>query len=128
MPAYGFNGSLVLKPVGSLGFGSNLPPAKVDVVVLEEADADGNFGIATYTPAVNATEGINREKIANVAWFTDKNNSINPTSQITTAALERGVELSAATKTNPSFLRVYYVSHCPQPMIVMFDGNVLLLN
>lgn len=109
MPPYGFDGSLVLKPVGSIGFGSPYPPDKVDVKLLEEADAEGNWGIATYTPATAGTGGSS-EKIANVLWFTDKNNAINPTSQITYAELERGVEISITTKTSPSFLRVYYVS------------------
>lgn len=109
MPPYGFDGSLVLKPAGSIGFGSPYPPDKVDVKLLEEADADGNWGFATYTPAAPG-QGGSSEKIANVLWFTDKNNSINPTSEITYAELERRVELSISTKKTPSFLRVYYVS------------------
>ncbi|KAJ4393367.1 hypothetical protein N0V93_002575 [Gnomoniopsis smithogilvyi] len=109
VPAHGFSGSLVLKPVGSYGFGSPYPPRMINVDVLEEADADGNFGVATYEPPkVGST---NTEIIAQVAWFTDKNQAIVPASEIEYNALQLNTSSSAATKVNPSFLRVYYCSH-----------------
>lgn len=113
VPAGGFTGSLVLKPAGSLGFGSPYPPAMVDVEVFEEANADGNFGVATYQPAkAGATSTV---PIAQVNWFTTKDQAITPTSQIGYSALQLNTSSSAATKVNPSFMRVYYVSGTQQP-------------
>ncbi|KAJ4423890.1 hypothetical protein N0V82_001474 [Gnomoniopsis sp. IMI 355080] len=109
VPAGGFSGSLVLKPVGSYGFGSPTPPRMIDVEVLEEANADGNFGVATYQPAKAGSN--NTEIIAQVAWFTDKNQAIVPASQIEYSALQVNASSSAATKVSPSFLRVYYCSY-----------------
>lgn len=110
VPAGGFSGSLVLKPAGSVGFGSPYPPAMINVDVLETADADGNFGIATYQPAkAGATAS---EVIAQVNWFTSKTQSIVPTSRIGYDALQLNATATAATKVNPSFMRVYYVSGC----------------
>lgn len=108
VPAGGFSGSLVLKPAGSVGFGSPYPPRMINVEVLEEANADGNFGVATYQPAQAGS--TNTEIIAQVAWFTDKNQAIVPASQIQYSALQTNASSSAATKVTPSFLRVYYVS------------------
>lgn len=109
VPAGGFSGSLVLKPVGSYGFGSPYPPTMVDVEVLEEANTDGNFGVATYQPAKAGATTISAN-LAQVAWFTTKNQAITPASQIGYSALQLNASASAATQVDPSYLRVYYVS------------------
>lgn len=104
-----FNGTLVLKPKGTVGYGSPYPPDRVEVTVLPSASGDGDYGIAAYVPAKAGTGGSS-EKIANIAWFHDKNNAINPASQITADSIARNVEIKAYTNKNPSYLRVYYVS------------------
>lgn len=112
----------MLKPAGSVGFGSPYPPAMVVVEVSEVADADGNFGVATYQPA--KAGGTSYPNIAQVAWFTDKNQAITPTSQIAYSALQLNSSSSAATQVDPSFLRVYYVSDHSTIDCIMRQGRI----
>lgn len=80
----------------------------INVDVSETADADGNFGVATFQPA--QAGATTTEIIAQVNWFTDKYQSIVPASRIGYDALQVNATASIATKANPSFMRVYYVS------------------
>ncbi|CAN8098117.1 unnamed protein product [Discula destructiva] len=102
---------LVLKSSGSLGFGSPVPPAMVNVQVLEAADASGNVGVATYKPP--QAGATTTENIAQVAWFTSATQSYVPASHIGYTTLQQNATASAGTTVSPSFLRVFYCS-CPE--------------
>lgn len=109
LPVAPFEASLVLKPAGSLGFGSPYPPRMVDVALLETADADGNFGTATFQPEKAGATSVDAV-VAQVAWFTSPDQAFMPASELDFSALQKNETATIGTTVDPSFLRVYYVS------------------
>lgn len=109
LPVAPFDASLVLKPAGSTGFGSPYPPRMVDVALLETADADGNFGTATFQPEKAGATSVDAV-IAQVAWFTSPYQAFMAASELDFATLQKNETATIGTVVDPSFLRVYYVS------------------
>lgn len=110
LPVAPFEASLVLKPAGSIGFGSPYPPRMVDVALLETADADGNFGTATFQPEKPGATSVDAV-IAQVAWFTSPYQAFMAASKLDFATLQKNETATIGTTVDPSFLRVYYCSH-----------------
>ncbi|KKY35341.1 hypothetical protein UCDDA912_g04669 [Diaporthe ampelina] len=110
LPVAPFEASLVLKPAGSIGFGSPFPPRMVDVAVLGTADADGNFGTATFQPEKVGATSVDAV-VAQVAWFTSPDQAFMPASELDFATLQKNETATIRTTVDPSFLRVYYCSH-----------------
>jgi hypothetical protein len=109
LPVAPFDASLVLKPAGSTGFGSPYPPRMVDVGLLEAADADGNFGTATFQPEKAGATSVDAV-IAQVAWFTSPYQAFMAASKLDFDTLQKNETATIGTTVDPSFLRVYYVS------------------
>ncbi|KAK7700458.1 hypothetical protein SLS64_010852 [Diaporthe eres] len=109
LPVAPFDASLVLKPAGSIGFGSPYPPRMVDVALLETADADGNVGTATFQPEKAGATSVDAV-IAQVAWFTSPEQAFMSASEIDFDTLQKNETAAIGTAVDPSFLRVYYVS------------------
>lgn len=109
LPVAPFEASLVLKPAGSIGFGSPYPPRMVDVALLETADADGNVGTATFQPEKAGATSVDAV-IAQVAWFTSPEQAFMSASEIDFETLQKNQTATIGTAVDPSFLRVYYVS------------------
>lgn len=109
LPVAPFEASLVLKPAGSIGFGSPRPPKMVDIALLETADADGNWGTATFQPEKVGATSVDAA-IAQVAWFTTPDQAFMPASELDYSTLQKNQTATIGTTVDPSFLRVYYVS------------------
>lgn len=114
LPVAPFEASLVLKPAGSTGFGSPYPPRMVDVALFETADADGDFGKATFQPERPGATSVDAV-IAQVAWFTSPYQAFMSASEIDFATLQKNETATIGTTVDPSFLRVYYVSAVSTP-------------
>ncbi|KAI3392233.1 hypothetical protein diail_5953 [Diaporthe ilicicola] len=110
LPVAPFEASLVLKPAGSIGFGSPYPPNMVDIALLETAHADGNLGTATLQPEKAGATSVDAT-IAQVAWFTSPYQAFMPASELDFATLQKNETAKIGTTVDPSFLRVYYCSH-----------------
>ncbi|KAJ0115947.1 hypothetical protein J7T55_004117 [Diaporthe amygdali] len=110
LPVAPFEASLVLKPAGSIGFGSPRPPKMVDIALLETADADGNWGTATFQPEKVGATSVDAA-IAQVAWFTTPDQAFMPASELDYSTLQKNQTATIGTTVDPSFLRVYYCYH-----------------
>ncbi|CAN8101269.1 unnamed protein product [Discula destructiva] len=97
-----FSGSLVIKPAGSIGYGSPYPVDKVDIDIFASADANGAFANATFVPAMEVLP------TALVAWYTIPGLNAFSTAKIEVDALAGDVPVSVATTVDESRLRVYY--------------------
>ena len=79
------------------------------MALLEAADADGNFGTATFQPEKVGATSVDAV-IAQVAWFTSPYQAFMPASELEFDTLQKNETATIGTKVDPSFLRVYYVS------------------
>lgn len=79
------------------------------MAVLGTADADGNFGTATFQPEKVGATSVDAV-VAQVAWFTSPDQAFMPASELDFATLQKNETATIGTTVDPSFLRVYYVS------------------
>lgn len=79
------------------------------MALLETADADGNFGTATFQPEKAGATSVDAA-IAQVAWFTSPYQAFMAASELDFETLQKNQTATIGTTVDPSFLRVYYVS------------------
>lgn len=90
------------------------------MALLEAADADGNFGTATFQPEKVGATSVDAV-IAQVAWFTSPYQAFMPASELDFSTLQKNETATIGTTVDPSFLRVYYVSRSPERAGVAFQ-------
>lgn len=100
-----FSGALVLKPTGSIGYGSPYPVDQVYVELYTAADASGAFGNATFEPALETLP------TSLIAWYSVPGLNAFSTEKLDTPALAGDEAVSIKTTKDQSRLRVYYVSN-----------------